>query len=144
MGLTRGLGLRPRRTWESWEAPGSLGREPCNLAERLIWLHWVLLEGSREESPRRCEALYEGVCGGVSPEHGDEQEELHPRRRQCPTLALPERPSAVLGPWCPYPQPWLLVALSREHHCLLVASWPPCVGRGHGGSRAHPSWFASS
>ena len=54
VGLSRGCELRPRRSWESWEAPGSLGREPCNLAEHLIWLHWVLLEGGREESPRCC------------------------------------------------------------------------------------------
>lgn len=58
VGLTRGRELRPQRSWGSWEAPGILGREPCNLAECLIWLHWVLLEGGREESLRRCEALY--------------------------------------------------------------------------------------
>lgn len=58
-----------------------------------------------------------------------------PDAGSAPTLALPECSSAVLGPWCLWPQPWLLVTLSREHHCLLVASWPPCVDRGHGRSR---------
>lgn len=75
VGLTRGRELRPRRSWESWEAPGSPGREPCNLAERLIRLRWVLLEGAGRRvrgTVRPCTGVLSGACGGVSPEQGDE------------------------------------------------------------------------
>ena len=76
---------------------------------------------------------------GVSPEQGDEQGELYPRHRQCPHFGSSRTFISSSGTLVSVTSALLLVTLSREHHCLLVASWPPCVDRGHGRSRLYGS-----
>lgn len=71
----------------------------------------------------------------------DEQGELHPTQA-VPPLWPPRAPISSSGPWCPYPQPWLSVALEQGAPLPAGSLLAGLCGSGSW-KQGSPSWFAS-
>lgn len=129
MGLTRGRGLRPRRTWASWEAPGAWAGSPviCGAPD-------LASLGAAGRSRSRVRGAVQPCmrCGGVSPEHGDEQESCIPDAGSAPLWLSQSAHQQfwdlgvhTLSPGCRPPEQGAPLPAGS----LLAGS---CVGRGHG------------